>query len=90
MNRKYEFEWSKAFYAFVFVICFAGAGTATVEAAEPKAPPPEKAKPSCSKACRAIKVTQSDGTTVQCGGAAQGSSGCLCKCGDTVVSTPPK
>lgn len=89
MNREYEFEWRKVFYAVMFALCVAGAGTASVQAAEPKAPTLKKSK-SCSTACRTIKVTQSDGTTVQCGGAAQGSSGCLCKCGDTVVSTPPK
>jgi hypothetical protein len=36
-------------------------------------------------------VTQEDGTTVQCGGAAEGGpSGCMCKCGDAVVATTPK
>ena len=76
---------------FMLALCLAGIGAGTVEAAGDKPPALKASKPSCSKACKNIKVTQGDGTTVQCGGAAQGGpSGCMCKCGDTVVSTTPK
>lgn len=75
---------------FMLALCFAGIGVGTVEAAGEK-PLTKSSKPSCSKACKNIKVTQGDGTTVQCGGAAQGGpAGCMCKCGDTVISTTPK
>jgi hypothetical protein len=75
---------------FMLALCLAGIGTGTVEAAGEK-PLTKSSKPSCSKACKQIKVTQDNGTTVQCGGAAQGGpSGCMCKCGDVVVSTTPK
>jgi hypothetical protein len=74
----------------MLALCLAGLSTGTVEAAGDKSSS-LKAKPSCSKACKNIKVTQSDGSTVQCGGAAQGGpAGCMCKCGDTVVATTPK
>jgi hypothetical protein len=76
---------------FMLALCLAGIGAGTVEAAGDKRPALKAPKPSCSKACGRIKVTQEDGTTVQCGGAAQGGpSGCLCKCGDAVVATTPK
>jgi hypothetical protein len=75
---------------FMLALCLAGIGAGTVEAAGEK-PLTKSSKPSCSKACKNIKVTQGDGTTVQCGGAAQGGpAGCMCKCGDVVVSTTPK
>jgi len=76
---------------FMLALCLAGIGAGTVEAAGDKLLTVKAPKSSCSKACRNIKVTQGDGTTVQCGGAAQGGpAGCMCKCGDAVVSTTPK
>lgn len=75
---------------FMLALCLAGIGAGTVEAAGDK-PLTKSSKPSCSKACKNIKVTQGDGSTVQCGSPAQGGpAGCMCKCGDSVVSTTPK
>ena len=80
----------RVFFTFMLALCLAGIGAGTVEAAGDK-PPTKSSKPSCSNACKNIKVTQSNGSTVQCGGAAQGGpAGCMCKCGETVVSTTPK
>jgi hypothetical protein len=75
---------------FMLALCLAGIGAGTVEAAGDKLLTVKAPKSSCSKACRNIKVTQGDGTTVGCSSGGQGTSGCLCKCGDTVVVTPPK
>jgi hypothetical protein len=75
---------------FMLALCVAGFGVGTLEAAGDK-PPTKSPKPSCSEACRRIAVTQSNGTTVQCGGAAEGGpAGCMCKCGDTTIATTKK
>jgi len=77
-------------WSFLLALCLAGIGSGLVEAAGDKASN-LKGKSSCSKACARIKVTQDNGTTVQCGNAAQGGpAGCMCKCGDAVVATTPK
>ncbi len=75
---------------FMLALSLAGIGAGTVEAAGDKRPTLKAPKPSCSKVCSNIKVTQGDGTTVGCSSGGQGTSGCLCKCGETVLSTPPK
>jgi predicted RNA methylase len=91
MNTKKSGSSTKqVFCAFMLALCLAGIGAGTVEAVEGRPPALKASKPSCSKVCGRIKVTQEDGKTVQCGDAAQGGAGCLCKCGDTVISTPQK
>lgn len=73
----------------MLALCLAGIGAGTVEAAGEK-PPTKSSKPSCSNACKNITVTQSNGTTVKCSSGGQGASGCICKCGETVLGTTPK
>ena len=75
---------------FLLAVCLAFVAAGTVGAAGGKSPG-IKGKSSCSKACSRIKVTQDNGTTVQCGKPAEGGpTGCMCKCGDAVVATTPK